>query len=150
QAAEVGPEEVEASAGTLEGSAYLADVATLYAGYAAARERSGRLDAAGIAREAIALLGDDPGPWAGRPVFLYGLDDLTPAQFDLVEALAVHTEVTVAVPFEPGNEALAARGRLLGQLRERLGPVAETTEIAADPANTESAQLYALARGFGF
>ncbi|HEX4730652.1 MAG TPA: PD-(D/E)XK nuclease family protein [Solirubrobacterales bacterium] len=149
QAAAVGPRAVEASAGTLEGSAYLADVATLFAGYEAARERSGRLDAAGIAREAIALLREDPGPWAGRPVFLYGLDDLTPAQFDLVEALAARTEVTVAVPFEPGNEALAARGRLLGQLRERL-EVADEETIDADPANTESAQLYALARGFGF
>jgi RecB family exonuclease len=148
QAAEVGPREVEASAGTLEGSAYLADVATLFAGYAAARERSGRLDAAGIAREAIGLLRADPGPWAGRPVYLYGLDDLTPAQFDLVAALAAHTEVTVAVPFEDGNEALAARGRLLGQLRA-LEPV-EEAGLDADPGNTESAQLYALARGFGF
>jgi RecB family exonuclease len=149
QAAAVGPPDVEASAGTLEGSAYLADVATLFAGYEAARERSGRLDAAGIAREAIALLREDPGPWAGRPVFLYGLDDLTPAQFDLVEALAAHAEVTVAVPFEDGNEALGARGRLLGQLRERLTVIdEETTE--ADPGNTESAQLYALTRGFGF
>jgi ATP-dependent helicase/DNAse subunit B len=149
QVAGVGPREVEASAGTLEGSAYLADVATLFAGYEAARERSGRLDAAGIAREAIALLREDPDPWAGRPVFLYGLDDLTPAQFDLVEALAAGAEVTVAVPFEPENEALAARERLLGQLRERLTVVGEET-LPADPANTESAQLYALARGFGF
>lgn len=148
QAAEVGPREVEASAGTLEGSAYLADVATLFAGYAAARERSGRLDAAGIAREAIALLRADPGPWAGRPVYLYGLDDLTPAQFDLVAALAAHTEVTVAVPFEDGNEALAARGQLLGQLRA-LEPV-EEIGLEADPGNTPSAQLYGLARGFGF
>jgi ATP-dependent helicase/DNAse subunit B len=150
QAAGVGPGDVEASAGTLEGSAYLADVATLFAGYEAARERSGRLDAAGIAREAVALMRADPGPWAGRPVYLYGLDDLTPAQFDLVEALAAATEVTIAVPFEEGNEALAARGELLGRLRDRLGPVAEETEVPADPGNTESAQLYALARGFGF
>jgi RecB family exonuclease len=149
QAAGVGPHDVEASAGTLEGSAYLADVATLFAGYETARERSGRLDAAGIAREAIALLAADPGPWAGRPVFLYGLDDLTPAQFDLVEALAAHTEVTVAVPFEEENESLAARGRLLGALRERLEVVDEET-IPADPGNTESAQLFALSRGFGF
>ncbi len=148
QAAAVGPREVEASAGTLEGSAYLADVATLFAGYEAARERSGRLDAAGIARESIALLRADPGPWAGRPVYLYGLDDLTPAQFDLVAALAARTEVTVAVPYERGNEALVARERLLGQLRA-LEPV-EEAEIEVDPANTESAQLYTLARGFGF
>ncbi len=147
QAAGVGPREVEASAGTLEGSAYLADVATLLAGYEAVRERSGRLDAAGIAAEATALLREDPGPWAGRPVFLYGLDDLTPAQFDLVGALAAHTEVTVAVPFEPGNEALAARGRLLEQLGT-LEPT-EVTTIEPDPANTESAQLYALVLGFG-
>jgi hypothetical protein len=147
QAAGVEPRDVEASAGTLEGSAYLADVATLFAGYEAARERSGRLDAAGIAREATALLRADPGPWAGRPVFLYGLDDLTPAQFDLVGALTAHTEVTVAVPFEPGNEALAARADLLGQL-SALGPVDEAV-LPADPANTDSAQLYALARGFG-
>jgi RecB family exonuclease len=150
QAGGVGPREVEASAGTLEGSAYLADVATLFAGYEAARERSGRLDAAGIAREAIGLLRADPGPWAGRPVFLYGLDDLTPAQFDLVEALARHTEVTVAVTFEAENESLIAREQLLGQLRARLGPAVEEERLPADPVNTESAQLYALARGFGF
>jgi ATP-dependent helicase/DNAse subunit B len=149
QAAGVVPRDVEASAGTLEGSAYLADVATLFAGYEAARERSGRLDAAGIAREAIGLLRADPGPWAGRPVFLYGLDDLTPAQFDLVEALAAHTEVTIAVPFEPENEALAARGRLLERLEQRLD-VVDTETLPADPGNTDSAQLYALARGFGF
>jgi RecB family exonuclease len=148
QAVGTGPRDVEASAGTLEGSAYLADIARLFAGYEAVRERSGRLDPAGIAREATALLRRDPGPWAGRPVFLYGLDDLTPAQFDLVGALTAHTEVTVAVPFEPGNEALAARGGLLGQLRA-LGPIDETA-LTAEPANTESAQLYALARGFGF
>jgi ATP-dependent helicase/DNAse subunit B len=147
QAAGVAPRDVEASAGTLEGSAYLADVATLFAGYEAARERSGRLDPAGVARAATALLRADPGPWAGQPVFLYGLDDLTPAQFDLVGALTAHTEVTVAVPFEPGNEALAARADLLGQLRA-LGPVDEEI-LEADPANTESVQLYALARGFG-
>lgn len=146
-AAGVAPRDIEASAGTLEGSAYLADVATLFAGYEAARERSGRLDPAGIAREATALLRSDPGPWAGRPVFLYGLDDLTPAQFDLVGALTAHTEVTIAVPFEPGNEALAARADLLDQL-SALGPVDEEI-LPADPANTESPQLYALARGFG-
>lgn len=146
-AAGVGPRDVEASAGTLEGSAYLADVATLFAGYEAARERSGRLDPAGVAREATALLRADPGPWAGRPVFLYGLDDLTPTQFDLVGALAAHTEVTIAVPFEPGNEALAARADLLDQL-SALGPADEEI-LPADPGNTESAQLFALARGFG-
>src|SRR6202000_1904149 len=110
--------------------------------------RGAWLAAGGLAAGACGLLRADPGPWAGRPVYLYGLDDLTPAQFDLVAALAAHTEVTVAVPFEDGNEALIARGQLLGRLRA-LEPVEEIV-LDADPANTESAQLYALARGFGF
>jgi RecB family exonuclease len=148
QGAGVGPDDVEASAATLEGSAYLSDIATLFAGYAEARERSGRVDAHGIAREAIRLLRHDGSFWANRPVFLYGLDDLTPNQFELVEALAGLTEVTVALPYEDGNAALAARARLLGELRERIG-VAGETRTAADAANTESSLLFHLARGFG-
>ena len=37
------------------------------------------------------------------PVFLYGLDDLTPNQFELVAALAALTEVTVALPLRGGQ-----------------------------------------------
>ncbi len=124
------------------------DIATLFAAYAAVRDRIGRIDTHGIAREAIALLRRDGGFWGERPVFLYGLDDLTPNQLELVEALAARTEVTVALPFEPGNTALVARARLLVELRERIGAV-EEEQTAADPANTESALLFHLARGFG-
>jgi ATP-dependent helicase/DNAse subunit B len=148
QAAGVGAGTVDAGAATLEGSAYLSDIATLFAGYAEVRDRSGRIDAHGIAREAIRLLRRDGSFWGERPVFLYGLDDLTPNQFDLVEALAALTEVTVALPFEAGNAALAARSRLLSELRERIG-AAEETLTAADPANTESPLLFHIARGFG-
>jgi RecB family exonuclease len=148
QAAGVEPAAVEASAATLEGSAYLGDIAALYSGYAAVRERTGRVDAHGIAREAVSLLRRDGSFWGERPVFLYGLDDLTPNQFDLVEALAGLTEVTVALPYEEGNTALAARARLLGELRERIGAVEETL-AEADPVNTDSPLLFHLARGFG-
>ncbi len=148
QAAGVGPDAVEASAATLEGSAYLGDVADLFAGYAEVRDRTGRTDAHGIAGEAIELLRRDGSFWGERPVFLYGLDDLTPNQLQLLEALAERTEVTVALPFEAGNAALAARSRLLGQLRERIGAVAETV-TEPDPANTASPLLFHLARGFG-
>jgi RecB family exonuclease len=148
QAAGVDPDAVEASAATLEGSAYLSDIATLFAGYAEVRERSGRVDSHGIARAAIELLRRDGSFWGDRPVFLYGLDDLTRNQFELVEALAALTEVTVALPFEEGNAALAARSRLLVELRERIGASEEVTTTAA-PENTESALLFHLARGFG-
>jgi RecB family exonuclease len=148
QGAGIAPEAVEASAATLEGSAYLGDLAALYGGYAEARDELGRTDAHGIARQAIELLRRDPGAWGGRPVFLYGLDDLTPNQLDLVEALDAAAEVTVALPYEPGNAALAARERLLETLRERIG-FAEQTATAPDPANTDSRLLFHLARGFG-
>jgi ATP-dependent helicase/DNAse subunit B len=148
QAAGVEPQEVEASAATLEGSAYLSDLATLYGGYEEVRRGSGRTDAHGIAREAIAQLRRDGSFWGERPVFLYGFDDLTENQLALVAALAARTEVTVALPYEEGSAALEARGRLLGQLRERLGSAAEET-TAADPANTESPLLFHLTRSFG-
>ncbi|HSC20280.1 MAG TPA: hypothetical protein VLC07_00965, partial [Solirubrobacterales bacterium] len=77
QAAGVEPEQVEASAATLEGSAYLADVGALYGGYKEVRRRTGRVDPHGIAREAIAELRRDGSFWGGRPVLLYGFDDLT-------------------------------------------------------------------------
>ena len=148
QAAGVDPAAVEAGAATLEGSAYLSDIASLFAGYAEARGRTGRVDTHGIAREAIELLRRDGSFWARRPVFLYGLDDLTPSQLELVEALAGLAEVTVALPFEEGSAALAARSRLLDQLRERVG-IAEETITEADPGNTDSPLLFHLARGFG-
>ncbi len=135
QAAGVEPEEVEASAATLEGSAYLGDIAALYGGYGEVRRRSGRTDAHGIAREAIAQLRRDGSFWNARPVFLYGFDDLTENQLALVAALAELTEVTVALPYEAENAALAARAGLLDRLRNRIGP-AEEVAREAEPGNT--------------
>jgi RecB family exonuclease len=146
QAAGVGPEAVEAGAATLEGSAYLGDLAALYAGYEKLRSRTGRLDAHAIAREAIAQL-RQADFWGDRPVLLYGFDDLTENQFALLAALVERTEVTVSLPYEEGNASLAARGRLLARLRE-LGPAVEVA-LPPDPANTESDLLFHLARWFG-
>lgn len=148
QAAGVEPAEVEASAATLEGSAYLSDLAALYSGYEEVRLRTGRTDAHGIAREAISHLRRDGSFWGARPVFLYGFDDLTENQFELVDALADLTEVTVALPYEEGNAALEARGRLLGQLRERIG-AAEEVLTEANPGNTLSPLLFHLTITFG-
>src|SRR3954469_5918881 len=147
QAAGVEPEEVEASAATLEGSAYLSDIAALYGGYEEVRRRTGRVDAHGIAREAIAQLRRDGSFWGERPVLLYGFDDLTENQFALVAALAERAEVTVALPYEEGSAALAARRRLLGRLREL--DVTEEHLTEADPGNTLSPLLFHLTIGFG-
>jgi hypothetical protein len=148
QAAGVDPGDLEAGAATLEGSAYLGDLAAVFAGYVEVREETGREDSHGVAGEAIALLRRDGSLWNGRPVLLYGFDDLTPNQLDLVEELTGVTEVTVALTYEPGNPALAARARLLDELQRRSRPVEETV-TEAEPANTESPLLFHLARSFG-
>jgi hypothetical protein len=147
QGAGLEPADVEAAAGTLEGSAYLGDVATLFAGYAGVRDGLAMVDPHVVAREAIELLRADPGFWR-RPVFLYGLDDLTRNQLELIRALAPAVEVTVALPFERGHSALEERnGALLEALAEiEIDSVEETR---ADPANTESPLLFHLERGFG-
>jgi ATP-dependent helicase/DNAse subunit B len=139
--------DVEAAAGTLEGSAYLADVAALFGAYAGVRDELGAVDSFGIQREAIRLLEESGDHWRRRPVFLYGLDDLTPNQLDLIRALAGITDVTVAVPYEEGNLALAARPTLLESLRE-IGVESELA-TTADPGNTPSPLLFHLERSFG-
>ncbi len=148
QAAGVEPGEVEASAATLEGSAYLGDIAALFAGYEEVRRRTGRADSHGIARAAIAALHGDGSFWGGRPLFLYGFDDLTANQLELVAALAARAPVAVALTHEEGGPEPAARGRLPARLRERIG-VAEEVRTEPDPGNTESPLLFHLTRCFG-
>lgn len=147
QAAGLDPEAVEAGAGTLESSAYLGDVASLFAGYTTVRDRLGRADQHTIARAAIELLQMSPAIWSRRAVLFYGFDDLTVNQLDLIEALAATATVTVSVPFEDGNPGLAGRASLLAALRGRCGSV-EELRTEADPANTANPLLFALERGF--
>jgi RecB family exonuclease/uncharacterized protein YidB (DUF937 family) len=147
QGAGLEPANVEAAAGTLEGSAYLGDVATLFAGYARVRDGLGAVDPHVVAREAVELLRADPGFWR-RPVFLYGLDDLTRNQLDLIRALAPAVEVTVALPFERGHSALEQRNAALLEALGGIG-IDSVEETRADPANTESPLLFHLERGFG-
>jgi ATP-dependent helicase/DNAse subunit B len=148
QAAGLDPAELGAGAETLESSAYLSDLGTLARGYAEARRRLGRTDSHQIAREAISLLRRSGEFWHGRPLFLYGLDDLTRNQLELIEALAPIAEVTVALSYEQDREALAARAGLLQRLRDQID-VSEETLTAADPGNTPSQLLFRLERDFG-
>jgi ATP-dependent helicase/DNAse subunit B len=147
QASGLTPEAMEASAGTLESSAYLSDLTTLFAAYLDLRRRIERVDSHVLAGQAIALLRDSGERWRERPVFLYGFDDLTGHQFELVQALAAVAEVTMALAYEEGSVALAARETLLKELREVDGVSEETQE--PDAANTDEPLLFHLERSFG-
>src|SRR4029079_13756900 len=76
-------------------------------------------------------IGLGPQGWGDTPVLFYGFDDLTPLQLDAVETLARHAPVTLALTFEPGRVAFAARA----QAHNDLLPLADdviTLEARAD------------------
>jgi ATP-dependent helicase/DNAse subunit B len=146
QGAGVGPDRVAAGAATLDGSAYLADLATLFGAYEAVRDRLRRGDAHLAARAAIESLRATPGAWS-RPVFLYGLDDLTGNQFALLRALVEATEVTIALPYEE-RAVMAARSRLLERLRDGIR-ADEEVATPPNPNHTDAPLLFHLERSFG-
>ena len=76
-----------------------------------------------LRRRAAERLAADLDAWHGEPVFAYGFEDLTGAEWSLLEALAGRAEVDVSLPYEPGRVAfasLAAHGR--GPRRARRRP----------------------------
>jgi ATP-dependent helicase/DNAse subunit B len=124
---------------------YLGELAALYSAYLALRDELGFGDAHLAAAAATAALRANRDAWGARRVLLYGFDDMTVEQLELVGALADVTEVTATVTFED-REALAARSSLRGELIARRGEIID--EHKPDPAHTESEILYHLERGF--
>ena len=83
----------------------------LYAGYRDELDRLERWDRGLLRSHAVERLRTDLDAWHGEPVFAYGFEDLTGAEWALLEALAARTEVTVSLPYEPGRPVFAALRR---------------------------------------
>ena len=113
---------------TGEAPAHAEELAALYSAYHRRLERLGVVDREGLARAALDALRERPAAWGGRPVFLYGFDDLTPLQHDAVETLARHADVCLALAYEPGRAAFAGRAATV----ELLKPLADRHELLAD------------------
>lgn len=143
EAALLTPAEFATIVGDLDEAGYERELAAFYARYAELRERSGRGDRATTAVAAIGALRADPDGWGARPVFVYGFDDLSRAQLELIDALAAAAAVTVAVAFAD-RRALAPRARLITALRDRGAETVE--ELPFDEAYTSSATLRHLDR----
>ncbi|HKH30329.1 MAG TPA: hypothetical protein VKA45_04680, partial [Gaiellaceae bacterium] len=115
--------------GLLEPGALEGDLARLYAAY---REHLEGLDLADrelIRARAARRLASDLDAWHGEPVFAYGFEDLTAAEWSLLEALAGRAELTVSLPYEPGRPAFASLRRTADDLAalasgriDELGP----------------------------
>lgn len=101
----------ELESGLLEPDQLEGDLALLYASYREELDRVVLWDRDLLRRHAVEWLRSDLDAWDGRPVFAYGFEDLTGAEWGLLEALSGRTEVTVSLPYEPGRAAFASLRR---------------------------------------
>lgn len=98
----------ELEAGLLDPDDVGGPLGELHAAYRAALEARRLWDRDRLARRAVELLETRFDAWSDRPVLAYGFEDLTGAQWAVLEALAARTEVVVSLPYEPGRPAFEA------------------------------------------
>src|SRR5438067_1826725 len=121
----------ELESGLVEPGDLGGDLAALYAAYRAELDRVGLWYRDLERRAAAERLAGELRAWEGRPVFAYGFEDLTGAQWALLEALAGRTEITVSLPYEPGRPAFASLERTADDLSRLASPRIE--ELPAKP-----------------
>src|SRR6266536_1677921 len=112
----------ELESGLVEPAELEGDLAGLYGSYRAELDRLGLWDRDLQRRAAAERVAGELAAWEGRPVFAYGFEDLTGAQWALLEALAGRAEVTVSLPYEPGRPAFASLERTAADLSELPRP----------------------------
>jgi ATP-dependent helicase/DNAse subunit B len=130
-----------------EAGSFELEVASLYASYLGVRDELGLQDDHSLAAAATAALRERPDSWGARPVFLYGFDDLTLEQLELIRELSAVTDVTVALPWEDRESLALARGALFAELRDLAGGSIE--RLQAEPRFTQSSTLFEVERRFG-
>jgi ATP-dependent helicase/DNAse subunit B len=107
----------ELEEGLLEPADLDGELASLYAAYRAELDAVGLWDRELERRYAAERVAGELDAWDGRPVFAYGFEDLTGAQWALVQALAGRGEVTVSLPYEPGRPVFASLARTSADLQ---------------------------------
>jgi ATP-dependent helicase/nuclease subunit B len=112
--------------GELEG-----ELAELYQAYRDELERLAVWDRELERRHAAERVAAELDAWDGRPVFAYGFEDLTGAEWSLLEALAARSDVAVSLPYEPGRDVFASLSRTSDDL---TALAAEVEELPSNPA----------------
>jgi ATP-dependent helicase/DNAse subunit B len=113
------------------------DLAVLARAYYGQLDRLGLWDRDMLRRRAAERLAGELSAWHGEPVFAYGFEDLTGAEWRLLEALAARAEVTVSLPYEPGRAAFASLARTahdLSELADRIEELAPASDVHLLPA----------------
>jgi ATP-dependent helicase/DNAse subunit B len=118
------------------------DLAQLYKGYRAELDRLKLWDRDLLRRRAAERLATRLDAWQGEPVFAYGFEDLTGAEWSLLSALAGRTEVQVSLPYEPGRTAFASLTRTADDLTSLAdGRIEELPPRSAEYAHPALAHL---------
>ncbi len=115
----------ELDSGLLEPESLEGELARLYAAYRGELDRLERWDRPLLRRRAVERLRSDLDAWHGEPVFAYGFEDLTGAEWSLLESLAGRTDVSVSLPYEPARPAFASLARTAEDLQRLAGPSIE-------------------------
>src|SRR5437868_3239865 len=125
----------ELESGLLDPGDLDGDLTVLYAAYRSELDRLGVWDRDVLRRRAAERLQGDLDAWHGEPVFAYGFEDLTAAEWSLLEALAGRAEVHVSLPYEPGRVAFASLRRTV----EDLAALADGRTRELEPRSSEYA-----------
>jgi ATP-dependent helicase/DNAse subunit B len=115
----------ELEAALLEPGELDGELAELYASYRDELDRLGLWDRELERRYAAERVAGELEAWDGRPVFAYGFEDLTGAEWALLEALSGRSDVTVSLPYEPGRDAFASLRRTADDLSALADSVRE-------------------------
>jgi ATP-dependent helicase/DNAse subunit B len=115
----------ELESGLLEPADLDGDLGQLYGAYRRELDRFGLWDRELVHRHAAERVAGELGAWDGRPVFAYGFEDLTGAQWRLLEALAGRADVTVSLPYEVGRPVFASLERTASDLAHLAGGAVE-------------------------
>jgi hypothetical protein len=123
-------------------------LAGVYERYQAALAAMRRQDRELRALAAFDALRRKPALWGGRPVLVYGFDDLTELQFDAIETLGtvVDAELSVSLAYEPGRAVFAGRAAAFQRLSPLAGRHTELTARSEHYAPAARAALHHLER----
>jgi ATP-dependent helicase/DNAse subunit B len=132
----------EVEAGLLAADDLAGPLAGLYASYRQELDRLRLWDRHLLRAAAAERLAADLTAWEGQPVFAYGFEDLTEAEWALLRTLAGRADVTVSLPYEPGRPAFAWLRETAAELQElAAGSVEELPPRYADVAHPALAYL---------
>src|SRR3954469_13865523 len=128
----------ELESGLLDPNDLDGELAALYAAYRGELDRLNLWDRDLLRRHAAERVAGELDAWRGEPVFAYGFEDLTGAEWSLLQALAGRTDVTVSIPYEPGRAAFTSLSRTIDDLARladgRIEELPPRFDEVAEPA----------------